>query len=210
MSVRVLLVEDEAIVREGVRALLEPAGFEVVAEAPNGIEAIRLVSKLTPDVAVIDLFMPSMGGLSVVREMRKVSPGTRAIVLTSHHAEEQVLEALHVGVRGYVLKTQPTSDLLQAIREVSQGYTYLSPGISHVLIEAATGTRQWPKDPLTTRELEVLQLIAEGKTTKKVALVLGVSAKTAEFHRSQIMKKLDVHDTATLVRYAIRRHLLRP
>jgi DNA-binding NarL/FixJ family response regulator len=208
MPVRVLLAEDEQIVRQGVRALLERAGFEVVSEASDGREAAQHAARLRPDVAVLDIAMPNLGGLGAAREIHQVSPGTATVVLTSHRGEQHVLEALQAGIKGYVLKTQAGADLVQAIREVARGNTYLSPGVSRVVVEAFLGKRALPEDSLTPREKEVLQLIAEGKTTKEVAQILGVSVKTAEFHRSRLMEKLEVHETASLVRYAIRKGLV--
>jgi DNA-binding NarL/FixJ family response regulator len=210
VRVRILVAEDELIVRHGITVLLGQAGFEVIAEASNGREAVALAEKLHPDVAILDLAMPCMNGLSAAREILRVSPRTRTLALTSYHDEQQVLEALHAGIEGYVLKTQATADLVQAIREVSRGHTYLSPGISNVVVEAYLGKRAFAEDPLTPREKQVLQLIAEGNSTKEVAQRLGVSVKTAEYHRTRLMEKLKVHETASLVRYAIRRRMVRP
>jgi len=210
MALRILLAEDEQIVRQGVRALLEQAGFEVVAEASDGREAIRLAERLHPDVAILDLAMPNMNGASAARELARVAPGTRTVVLTAHRGDEQVLAALQAGIKGYVLKTEAMADLVRALHEVARGHTYLSPGISGTVVEAGLGKRDRPGDPLTPREKEVLQLIAEGKTTKEVAQILGVSVKTAEFHRSRLMQKLEIHETASLVRYAIRKGIVQP
>ncbi|HSF15235.1 MAG TPA: response regulator transcription factor [Vicinamibacteria bacterium] len=210
MAIQILLAEDEVIVREGVKVLLEHAGFRVIAEVSDGREAVAQAKTLHPDVAVLDLAMPNMNGLSAARGIGRASPTTRTILLTSRKEEQQVLEALLAGIKGYVLKSQATADLIQAIEEVVKGHTYLSPGISQVVVEAYAGKRQIPEDPLTLREKQVLQLIAEGKTTKEVAHLLGVSVKTAEFHRTRLMAKLDVHESASLVRYAIRRGLIQP
>ena len=210
MPLRILLAEDEQIVRQGVRALLEQAGFEVVAEASDGREAIRLAERLHPDVAVLDLAMPNMNGASAARELARVAPSTRTVVLTAHRSDEQVLAALEAGIKGYVLKTEAMADLVRALHEVARGHTYLSPGISETVVRTCLGKGDRPGDPLTPREKEVLQLIAEGKTTKEVAQILGVSVKTAEFHRSRLMQKLGIHETASLVRYAIRKGIVQP
>jgi DNA-binding NarL/FixJ family response regulator len=210
MALRVLLAEDEQIVRHGVRALLEQAGFEVVAEASDGREAIRLAERLRPDVAVLDLAMPNMNGTTAARELGRVAPETRTVVLTAHSGDEEVLAALEAGGKGYVLKTEATADLVRALHEVARGHTYLSPGISATVVEASLESRDRRADPLTPREKEVLQLIAEGKATKEVAQILGVSVKTAEFHRSRLMAKLGIHETASLVRYAIRKGIVQP
>ncbi len=208
MSLRILLADDHGIFRQGVKALLEREGFRVEGEAPDGHAAIQLATKLTPDVAVLDLTMPLLNGLDAAREIARVSPRTRTILLTMHTEDPYVAKALRAGIRGYVLKSQAAEDLVQAIREVSRGAVYLSPGVSETVVEAYLAKRDVPPDPLTSRERQVLQLIAEGKTTKEVASLLGVSVKTAESHRMRIMSKLDIHETAGLVRYAIRQGLL--
>jgi DNA-binding NarL/FixJ family response regulator len=205
---RILLAEDEQIVRQGVRALLEGEGFEVVGEASDGREAIRVAERLKPDIAIVDLAMPNMNGASAARELARVAPGIRTVVLTAHRGEEQVLAALEAGIKGYVLKTEAMADLVRALREVARGHTYLSPGISETVVDAWLRRRDRPTDPLTPREREVLQLIAEGRTTKEVARILGMSVKTAEFHRARLMEKLDIHETASLVRYAIRKGIV--
>jgi DNA-binding NarL/FixJ family response regulator len=148
-------------------------------------------------------------GLDAATQIHKVSPNTRTILLTMYTEDQYVLEALRAGLRGYVIKTQAAADLVRAIREVLQNGVYLSPGISRTLVEAYLSGTAMPADPLTPRERQVLQLVAEGKTTKEVAMVLGLSVKTAETHRTKIMRKLEIHETAGLVRYAIRRGLVR-
>ena len=210
MSLRVLLADDHRIFRQGVRALLEREGFQVAGEAADGHGAIQMAGNLTPDVAVVDLGMPLLNGLDAAREITRVSPRTRTILLTMHAEDPYVARALQAGIRGYVLKSQAAEDLVQAIREVARGAVYLSPGISETVVEAYLAKRDIPPDPLTPREHQVLQLVAEGKTTKEVASLLGVSVKTAESHRMRIMTKLDIHETAGLVRYAIRQGLIRP
>ena len=210
MPLRILLADDHLIVRQGLKTLLEQEHHTVVAEAADGREAIQLAQKHHPDVAVMDLAMPLLNGLDATREIVKVSPETRTILLTMHTEDQYVVEALRAGVRGYLLKTQAASDLIQAVREVSRGAVYLSPGISGAIVDAYLAKTDFPPDPLTPREREVLQLVAEGKTTKEVAGILGVSVKTAESHRTRLMEKLDIHETAGLVRYAIRRGLVQP
>src|SRR5881397_3301743 len=209
MPLRILLADDHLIVRQGLKSLLEQEQCTVVAEAADGREAIQLAQKLHPDVAVLDLAMPQLNGLDATREILKVSPETRAILLTMHTEDPYVMEALRAGVKGYLLKTQAAQDLVQAIREVSRGAMYLSPGISRTLVEAYLAKSELPPDPLTPREREVLQLVAEGKTTKEVAVILGVSVKTAESHRAHILRKLDTPNIAGIVRYAIRRGLVK-
>ena len=207
--VRILLADDHAVVREGLRGLLERNGHEVVAEAADGLEAVRLAATVSCDVAVMDIGMPGLNGLDAARAMLRQAPTLRIVMLTMHTEDAYVLRALQAGVRAYVLKTQAASDLLEGIRAALSGRTYLSPGIPDGLIEAALSGTGFAADPLTPRERQVLQLISEGHTTKEVANVLGISVKTADTHRTSIMSKLDVHETAGLVRYAVRSGLIR-
>lgn len=207
---RILLADDHVIFRQGIRTLLERFGFEIVAEADDGREAIRLAREVSPDVAILDLAMPQLSGSEAAQEIAQFSPKTRAILLTMYSEEQYVAKALQVGITGYVLKTQSSADLLQAIRDVMAGGIYLSPGISQAIVSAYLARHELSSHPLTAREREVLQLVAEGKTTREVAQVLGISTKTAESHRMRIVAKLDIHDTAGLVRYAIRQGVIRP
>jgi DNA-binding NarL/FixJ family response regulator len=208
--VRVVLADDHALVRQGIRSLLEREGFQIVAEASDGHEALRHVQSLKPDIAVMDISMPILNGLDAARQMSLSSPQAKTILLTQHAEESFLSAALEAGVKGYVLKTQIASELIQAMRQVSRGDVYLSPGVSRAVMEAYRSKSEKQKDPLTTRERQVLQLIAEGKSTKNVASVLGISVKTAESHRTRLMQKLDIHDTATLVLYAVRRGVVVP
>ena len=209
MALRVLLADDHLIVCESLKAVLEREGFQVVGEAADGREAVRLARALRPDAAVLDVSMPLLNGLDAAREIQKACPRTRTILLTMHAEDGYVLQALQMGIRGYVLKSQAVTDLVRALQEVSRGAVYLSPGVSGAVVEAYR-TRKDLRDPLTSREREVLQLVAEGKTTKEAASLLGVSVKTAEYHRNSVMQKLGIHETASLVRYAIRRGLIEP
>ncbi|MGE5624325.1 MAG: response regulator [Bacillota bacterium] len=206
---RILLADDHPMFQQGLKALLEREGFDVVAEAKDGHEAVRLGRQLSPDVAVLDIGMPLLNGIDAARQILKQSPGTQVVVLTMYEEEAYVLEALRAGIRGYVLKAQAAADLVAAIREVSRGAVYLSPGISKTVVDAYMGKSELPPDPLTDRERQVLQLIAEGKTTKQIAEILGLSVKTADSHRTRIMQKLEIHETASLVRYAVRRGFIK-
>lgn len=205
----VLLADDHPMFRQGLKTLLEREDFEVVAEAADGHKAARLARALNPNVAVLDLGMPLLNGIDAAREIHKHASSTQVVLLTMYEEEAYVLEALRAGIRGYVLKAQAAADLITAIREVLRGAVYLSPGISKTVVDAYMGRAELPPDPLTDRERQVLQLVAEGKTTKEIAEVLGLSVKTADSHRTRIMQKLEIHETASLVRYAIRRGFIK-
>jgi len=210
MPIRVILADDHLIVRQGLRLVLEKEQIEVLGEASDGVEAIRLIQELLPEIAVLDLDMPGLDGLAVLRQMARLSPQTRAIILTRHMEEPYAVEALRIGARGYVLKTQATTDLVAAIRHVDRGEVYLSPKISKAVVRAYLSNTDGPNDQLSVRERQVLQLVGEGHSTKKIASLLGISVKTADTHRTKLMEKLDIHQTAGLVRYAIRNGLLEP
>ena len=208
MSCRVLLADDHQIVRQGLRGILVAAGHEVIGEASDGREALKLARTLNPDIAVLDLSMPLLNGLDAAREIRRLAPDIKIILLTMYTDKGYVLQALRAGARGYVLKTQAAEDLISAIREILRGETYLSPGVAASVVDAVLESTNEAADPLTARERQILQLVAEGNTTKEIARLLNVSFKTAESHRNHIMKKLDIHEVAGLVRYAIRQGLL--
>lgn len=210
MPTRVVLGDDHALVRQGLKALLEREKFQVIAEASDGQEVVRHAETLSPDVAVIDISMPTLNGIDAARELARCCPKTKTILLTQHEEEQYIHEALQAGVRGYVLKSQAASDLVHAIQQVCRGGFYLSPGVSQAVVQAYRSKSDKPSDPLSGRERQVLQLIAEGRSTKDVASLLGISVKTAESHRSRLMQKLDIHETASLVRYAVRRGLVQP
>lgn len=205
----ILIADDHLIFSQGLKTLLVTAGYNVVAEAVNGQEAIRLSRQLNPAIAIVDVSMPLLNGIDATREILKQSPQTHVILLTMYKDESYALEALRVGARGYVLKNQAASDLVVAIQEVLGGAIYLSPGISESVVKAMLSNHEQPKDLLSGRQKQVLQLIAEGKTTKEIAALLNLSVKTAESHRSHIMHSLDIHNIANLVRYAIRRGMIK-
>lgn len=204
----IILADDHPVVRQGIRILLERENFEIVGEAVNGIEAIRLAEKFQPDIVVLDMAMPVMNGITAVPQIREVSPRSKVVLLTMYTEEHHVLQALRAGVKACVTKTQAVEHLISAIREVCAGGVYLSPSVSGAVVQAYLAKSETPYDPLTDRERQVLQLVAEGNTTKEIALILGVAAKTAETHRVKVMEKLDIHSTAGLVKYAIRRGLV--
>jgi DNA-binding NarL/FixJ family response regulator len=212
--IRVLLADDHALVRAGFRVLLQSLpDMEVVAEAGDGREALRLIGLHQPNVVLMDIGMPGLNGLEAAARVAEESPQIRVIILSMHATEEYVLRALRAGAVGYLLKDAGTAELELAVRAVVRGETYLSPAVSkHVISEYVQ--RMGPKsnsfDQLTPRHREILQLIAEGQTTKEIAQTLKLSVKTVETYRTQLMERLDIHDIAGLVRYAIRTGLISP
>lgn len=210
MATRLLLADDHTLVRQGLRAFLERQGFQVAGEAANGKEAVQMAMKEQPDIVLMDISMPTLNGVDAARELARTCPKTKVILLTKHEEEQYIYEALEARVKGYVLKSQVASDLIHAMHQVSKGEVYLSPGVSRAVVEAYRSKSEKRLDLLSGRERQVLQLIAEGRSTKDVASLLGISVKTAESHRSRLMQKLDIHETASLVRYAVRRGLIQP
>jgi DNA-binding NarL/FixJ family response regulator len=205
----VLLADDHAVVRQGLRALLEAEGdIAVVGEAENGRQAVAQAKKTLPDVVVMDVAMPSMNGLEATRQIVRNVPSSKVLVLTSYGDDDYVNQLLEAGATGYLVKQTAAADLLKAIREVHQGNTFFSPSIAkrlrHQQCEALAGGQAASRtDRLTSREAEVLQLVAEGYANKQIAAELSISIKTVEKHRQQAMNKLNIHDIAGLTRYAI-------
>ena len=206
---RVLLADDHAMFTEALKSILEREHITVVGIATDGREAARLAEQHRPDVAVLDLAMPLLNGLSAAGEIERRSPETRVVILTSYSEEQYVLDALRAGVCGYVLKSRAISDLVHAIRSAARGVLYLSQGVSREALRAFLAKETACNAPLSGREREVLQLIAEGKPIKEIALLLCISAKTVETHRRRLVGKLDIPETAGLVRYAIRQGFIR-
>lgn len=207
---RVLLVDDHPIVRVGLRALLKDEGFQVVGEASDGHEAIRLDEQLLPDVVVMDIAMPLLNGIDAGREILKAFPKRKIVALSMYAESHYVLACLRAGFVGYVLKSMAGSKLVEALHVARKGEVYLCPGVSRMVVDAYLAEEDARPDPLSDREREVLQLIAEGKNVKEIGDILGISTKTAESHRANVMHKLDIHELASLVRYAIRHYLVRP
>ena len=211
-TIRVLLADDHTLVRGGIRALLESIErVEVVAESEDGREALDLIGKHRPDVALLDIGMPGLSGLEVAKRTQKESPRTRVVILSMHADASYVTQALRAGVVGYLVKGAAVAELPLAIKAVMRGETYLTPKISRSVVEQFLDDGEQVEDPLsglTERQREILQLIAEGRTTKEIAGVLGVSVKTVETHRARLMERLDIHDVPGLVRFAIRTGLV--
>ena len=211
----VVLADDHAIVRQGMRAVLEAtAEFAVVGEVADGLQVLEVVERLRPNVLVLDLMMPGLNGLEITRQVRHRCPQTRVVILSMHADEAYVVEALRNGAAGYVLKDASTTDVTQAVREVAAGRRYLSQPMSERAIEVyAEKAQAAPLDfyeTLTTREREVLQLCAEGHSSTEIATRLGISPRTADTHRANLMRKLGLQGQTDLVRYALRRGILPP
>ena len=217
-EVKILLADDHALVRAGIRTMLEGLpGIEVIGEASDGREALKLVASKSPDLVLMDIAMPGLNGLDTAARIARDHPHVRVVILSMYLNEEYVLGALRAGATGYLLKDADPSELELAVRAVTRGEMYLSPGVSkHVIedylrrlgTEAQVDLEIKPASPLTTRQREVLQLIAEGHTSREIAQILAISLKTVESHRQSIMERLDLHDLASLVRYAVRTGLV--
>jgi DNA-binding NarL/FixJ family response regulator len=216
---RILLADDHEVVRAGLRALLEEqSGWEVVAEAVDGRDAVEKASKLKPDAVVIDIAMPSLNGLEAVRQILKAVPNAKVLVLTMYDSDPLIQQVLQAGARGYLLKSDAGRDLVSAIDALRRNKTFFTPKVSQMVLEGYLDKNPKEKDGepegeaeslrLTSRQREIVQLLAEGKSSKEVAAVLGLSVKTAETHRANIMRKLDCHSVTELVRYAIRNHII--
>lgn len=211
-KIRIILADDHNLTRAGLRLLLEQIeGVEILGEAENGRDALALTRQHTPQIVLMDISMPEMNGIEALSRISKDVPAARVIILSTHSDEGHVLDALRAGAAGYLLKSAATRDLHAAVDSVVKGGTYLSPQIASVVIARSTGRN--PSTPggldhLTGRQREILQLIAEGKSTKEMAFLLNVSVKTVETHRSQLMDRLKIHEIAGLVRYAIRAGLV--
>lgn len=207
-AIRVVIADDHGLVRAGIRALLQDLeNVEVVAEACDGREAIDLLQKHRPDVVLMDIGMAGMNGLDATVRIAKEYPDTRVIMLSMHSNEEYVLQSIRAGASGYLLKDSRKQELEFAVRSVAQGKMYLSPEISRHVIEryaARTDEAATPLELLTPRQREILQLVAEGRTNKDIARLLKISIKTVDTHRTQLMERLNIHDVAGLVRYAIK------
>jgi DNA-binding NarL/FixJ family response regulator len=210
MSVRILVADDHGVVRRGLRALLESRrGWKICGEAANGREAVERARRLKPDVAILDIGMPGLNGVEAARQIRKVSPKTEILILSAHGSEKLVLEVLEAGARGYVVKEEADESLMVAVDALLRHVPFLTARIAKLIArEKRGGLSKAPKGRLTSREREIAQLLAEGKTNKEVAAALGISAKTVETHRANIMLKLSLHSITDLVHYAIRNKMI--
>jgi two-component system, NarL family, response regulator NreC len=211
--INIILADDHHIVRKGLQALLSSeTDFKIVGEAGDGLEAVRLVEKLKPEILVLDLMMGGINGLEVTRQLNKKCPQTGIVVLSMHSNEAYVLEALRCGAKAYILKDNTTDDLVHAIREVAAGHRYLSAPLSERAIEAytekTTGNPQDPYDQLTTREREILQMAAQGLSNSEIAGRLFISPRTVETHRANVMRKLNIRTQAELLKYAMVRGII--
>jgi len=209
-KIRVLLAEDHTIVRQGIAALLgTESDMEVVGEASNGLEAIELAKKLSPEVILMDIGMRQLNGLEATREIKRLFPSMKILVLTMHDNEEWIFQILKAGASGYLIKDSAMTDLTSALRAVYQGDSYLSPSISKMVDEeyirkAESGEKKGVEDLLSGREREILQMIAEGNSVPQISNLLCISKKTVEAHKTHIMEKLNIHDKVGLIKYAIR------
>lgn len=211
-KIKVLIVDDHAILREGIRALLSLyPDLEVVGEASDGLEAITKARQLAPDIVLMDVAMPGLGGLEATIEIRKQTPGSRVVILTQHDDSEYIFPILKAGASGYVLKKAVGTELVAAIRAVHQGGSFLYPSVATAVIEGYVQKSQVPEptyERLTDREKQVLKLIAEGRSNREIAELLSLSVKTVIAHRANLMEKLDIHNRTDLVKYAIRKGLI--
>jgi DNA-binding NarL/FixJ family response regulator len=215
-KIRVLLAEDHILVRQGFRRILEDdPGISVVGEARTGLEAIEQCKELKPDVVVMDLSMPELGGLEATAEVLKANPQIKILILSMYSNEAYVRKAFELGAKGYILKNAIEVDLTRAVMALAEGQAYFSPGISHIVLESMKagtfqGTSQDPYEKLTLREKEVLQLIAQGKSNKEIATLLNISVNTVAVHRARVMETLNLHRTAELVLFAVKKGLIQP
>ena len=214
---RILIADDHEVVRQGVRAILETQpGWSIVAESENGLDAVEQAQQTKPDIALLDISMPMLNGLEATKQILKVNPEIQVLILTMHESNELVQDVLAAGARGYVLKTDAKRDLVNAVRSLSERRPFFTSKVAEMVLEgyrqrgAPMGAEISIGERLTSRERQILQLLAEGKSSKEVATALEISVKTAETHRANIMRKLDLHSLADLVRYAIRNRIIEP
>jgi DNA-binding NarL/FixJ family response regulator len=212
-ALRILVADDHEIVRQGIRALLQiHPGWEVCAEAADGRDAVEKVAQLKPDIVILDIGMPNLNGLNATRQILHHDPQTKVLILTMHESEQVVREVLEVGARGYLLKSDAGCDLVTAVEALQRNRTFFTSKVAETVLEnfrkSKSRSKNTIKHVLTMREREVIQLLAEGKSIKEVAVILGLSVKTAETHRSNVMRKLEIHSVSELVLYAVRNNIV--
>jgi len=202
---RVIIADDHMMFRRGLRALLEKEDIEVVGEAADGLQAVSLACNMNPDIAILDISMPHLNGIETTREIHKQRPDIKVIILTMFEDDTSVYEAFRASVKGYVLKTQAPADLIQALKELTVGRQYISPSIAKNVVEDyLRRAEEYPDNQLTSKERQVLQLVAEGNATKEIARIMNLTTKTVESHRYRLMKKLGSSNVAGMVRHAVR------
>lgn len=217
-ALRIVVADDHALMRRGLKTMLEShPGWEICGEAHTGTEAVAKVRELQPNVAILDIGMPEMDGLEAARQIRQTSPKTEILVLSMHYSDQLIREILEAGIRGYVVKSDSDRDLVLAVEALANHKPFFTPHATELMLTnlgtsatAFTGGTQTLKDRLTTREREIIRLISEGNSSKEVAATLGISVKTADTHRANIMRKLQVHTVSDLVRYALRNQIIEP
>jgi DNA-binding NarL/FixJ family response regulator len=216
-TLRILIADDHDLMRRGIRALLlSHAGWEVCAEAHTGREAVTKAEELKPDIAILDISMPDLNGVDAAKRIRKGSPDTEVLILSVHYSDQLIREILEAGVRGYIVKSDSDRDLIIAVETLANHKPFFTPRATEVMLtnfnEGKTRTEppETMRDRLTSREREIVQLLAEGKSSKEVASSLNISVKTAETHRANIMRKLQLHTVSELVRYAVRNQIIEP
>ncbi len=214
-TVRILIVDDHDLMRRGIKALLQShAGWEVVGEAHTGREAVTKAEELKPDVVILDISMPDLNGIEAARRIRKSAPNTEVLILSVHYSDQLIRDILEAGVRGYIVKSDSDRDLVIAVETLANHKPFFTPRATEVILSNFNGARpgndlpESVRDRLTSREREIVQLLAEGKSSKEVASSLGISVKTAETHRANIMRKLQLHTVTDLVRYAVRNQII--
>jgi DNA-binding NarL/FixJ family response regulator len=209
--IRILLADDHVVVRRGLRALIETrSDFMICAEASTGREAVALAVDRNPDVVILDIALPLLNGIDVTRQIRKISPATEVLVFTSHDDEDMIRDAVTAGARGYVLKTESDEQIIKAIATLAQHQAFFSSQVWDIRLDTVAERTRTQSNLLTSREREIVQLVAEGNSNKKIAKMLVISVKTVETHRAAAMHKLNIHSTADLVRYAVRNKLVEP
>lgn len=215
-ALRIMIADDHDLVRRGLKMLLEAhAGWKVCAEAHSGREAVTMAEELRPDIAVIDISMPELNGIEAARKIRKISPNTEMLILSMHHTDQLVREIIEIGAKGYIIKSDSDRSLVAAVEALAVHKPFFTSCATEVMLDSirSKGTTlteipQTIKDRLTPREREIVQLLSEGKSSKEVAVILGISVKTSETHRANIMRKLEIHSVSQLVRYAVRNQIV--